>query len=270
MVSIMSTDSLQTGGPFANENEQIAKATQAIREDPSNAWAYCERGRAYLDDPSKQDQALADFDEAIRLDPNLARAYNGRGLVHKNRGDSDRSISEYNEALRRDRSLFQAWNNRGIAYRERRLFELALADLQEAIRLNPNAAAPYVNRGLVYRDMGKPELALAGLRPSHQPGPDAAARLCQSRRDPPPARGLRVPWPITPRSYGFSPRTARCTWPAPWLKSAGASITRPLQTTAPPCASTLTTRSRYTTEAQRTPIFTTTPQPSMTTRPLLA
>ena len=112
-------DWLSRGRACAAQGQQddaIGCYTEALREDPSNPWAYCERGRAYLDEPAKQDQALADFNEAIRLDPSLALAYNGRGLVYKNRGDLDQAITEYSEALRRDPSLFQAWNNRGAAY----------------------------------------------------------------------------------------------------------------------------------------------------------
>ena len=95
-------DSLSRGRAFAAQGRQedaIGCYTEALREDPSNPWAYCERGRVYLDEPAKQDQALADFNEAIRLDPSLALAYNGRGVVYKNRGDLDQAITDYSEAL---------------------------------------------------------------------------------------------------------------------------------------------------------------------------
>ena len=48
------------------------------------------------------DMAMADFSEAIKLDPSDAKAYCNRGLVYSFSGQYDKAIVAFTDAIRRD------------------------------------------------------------------------------------------------------------------------------------------------------------------------
>ncbi|GHT84011.1 hypothetical protein FACS1894137_06500 [Spirochaetia bacterium] len=127
----------------------IADFTQAIRLDPNDAGAYCERGNAYVD-KQDYDRAIADYNQAIRLDPNHTFAYNNRGSAYDAKQDYDRAIADYNQAIRLDPNDASAYNNRGNAYLNKQDYDRAIADYNQAIRLDPNNALVYNNRGFAY------------------------------------------------------------------------------------------------------------------------
>jgi tetratricopeptide (TPR) repeat protein len=77
----------------------IADSTEAIRLDPQNADAYCNRGDAHSDGYD-YDRAIADYSESIRLEPNVARLYLKRRLQYSRKGDYHKALADLREALR--------------------------------------------------------------------------------------------------------------------------------------------------------------------------
>ena len=67
-------------GQKGEHDKAIADCTEAIRLDPKDAKAYCNRGVAY-GSKGEYDKAIADFTEAIRLDPKY-----GRGVLQPGHG----------------------------------------------------------------------------------------------------------------------------------------------------------------------------------------
>lgn len=65
----------------ASSDRVIAKKTEIIAADPTDAVAYELRGEAYY---NKRDwnRAFEDCSAAIRIDPNFGRAYNCRGSAY--------------------------------------------------------------------------------------------------------------------------------------------------------------------------------------------
>ena len=59
----------------------------ALRLDPLQVNAHCQRGRAWAAQ-KKYDKAIADFDEAIRLDPRYPDAHSGRAWTLATSPDS--------------------------------------------------------------------------------------------------------------------------------------------------------------------------------------
>jgi len=72
----------------------IADFTEAIRLDPTSAFAYCLRAAAYCD-KDDCDSAIADYTEAIRLKPEDAEAYYNRGLAYQEQGHHAEAESDF-------------------------------------------------------------------------------------------------------------------------------------------------------------------------------
>jgi hypothetical protein len=86
-------------GSSSSGDNAVSKFDQAIRLNPTDAWAYYARAGAWLN-KGKYDKALSDYDEALRLDPNNARFINDRGFTWHMKGNDDKALSDYAEAIR--------------------------------------------------------------------------------------------------------------------------------------------------------------------------
>ena len=103
------------------------------------AVIYCLRGLAR---GGKNDvpAAITDFNEAIRLSPELAFAFNQRGKAWLADGNSTmKAIADFNEALRLNPVFDSAYNNRALAWATMGEMEKAIADFRAAISLDPDA-----------------------------------------------------------------------------------------------------------------------------------
>jgi tetratricopeptide (TPR) repeat protein len=149
----------------SSADQQIAGCTAAIQSGKWSgkglAWAFNDRGFAYLLSENGLDHALADFTEAIRLDPNDAVAYANRGIIYQRNGDLDQAIAEYDEAIRLDPTYVFGFQNRGNAYRREGEFDRAIADFSEAIRLDPTFTVALKSRGSAYLAKGDIDKAIA-------------------------------------------------------------------------------------------------------------
>ena len=89
-------------GGWAHHNKgqydtAISDYNKAIEINPRDAWAYNNRGVAYLV-KRQDDRAITDFTEAIELNPRLADAYNNRGLAYYLKDQYDKACSDWNRA----------------------------------------------------------------------------------------------------------------------------------------------------------------------------
>ena len=200
MPSVTTTAATPTG-PRATD-KAIADYTEAIRLNPKDAAAHCDRGRAYAD-KGDLDKANADYTEAIRLDPDYKRRLplriatgrmpTGLARIRQNdcqlqRGHSARpricrclllpgfgplpqgrarqGYCRLSEAVWLDPKHAKAYCNRGGVYYVKGEHDKAIADFTEAARLDPQFAKAYYGRAVVYEkknDKAKAEEDL--LRP---------------------------------------------------------------------------------------------------------
>src|SRR5262245_19162442 len=94
-VGLVVASSAALAGPLQDCNNaswdrdrQIHGCTAIIRRDKKAAWAYSNRGAAYLN-KGEHDSAVADYSEAIRLKPSDAAAHAWRGTAYYAKGDYD-------------------------------------------------------------------------------------------------------------------------------------------------------------------------------------
>ena len=111
----------------------IEAFTQALQQNPSNAYAYVERARAHAVLGERQD-AIADLDRAIELDPNNAVAYRDRGTSKSSLRDYEGEIADLDEAIRLSPDNDRSYYNRGVARANLRDYEGALDDYAGSVR----------------------------------------------------------------------------------------------------------------------------------------
>ena len=202
----------------AAQNKSLAAAIElfdgAIRLEPSNAAAHCNRGTVLLE-LNELHAALASYDRAVTLKADYAVAYCNRGNVlrklrrwdealvsydraneinplhaevHCNRGNVlrelnqlDEALCSYNDAIRLNPQLAEAYSNRGTVLCLLQQFDAALASYDRAIAINPRYAEAYCNRGLLLHDLGGYPAALDSYARALAVRPDfAEARLNRS------------------------------------------------------------------------------------------
>src|SRR5437879_5041478 len=73
----------------------IARATEEIKKNPTDAKNFMGRGYAYAAN-GDHERAIADLDYAIKLDPNMADAYAIRGMKRLEMGDHRAAIFDFN------------------------------------------------------------------------------------------------------------------------------------------------------------------------------
>jgi tetratricopeptide (TPR) repeat protein len=140
-------------------NKAIADHTEAIRLDPKLAAAYCGRAGAYARKES-YDSALTDLNKAIELNPKDADTFCARGFTYEKKGDRDKAIADYTEAIRLNPKDAEAFAYRGDAWLAKNDYDKAIADLSQAIRLDPKNVALFYDRATAYRERGDYDKAI--------------------------------------------------------------------------------------------------------------
>lgn len=179
----------------------------AIRLEPANAAAHCNRGTVLLELNELQaalasydravnlkadyavahanrgnvlrklqrwDEALASYDRATAINPSHAEVHCNRGNVLKELNQLDAALCSYNEAIRLNPQLAEAYSNRGTVQRMLEMFDAALASYDRAIAINPRFAEAHCNRGLLLHDMGRYPAALESFGQAIAIRPDFA------------------------------------------------------------------------------------------------
>jgi tetratricopeptide (TPR) repeat protein len=149
----------------------VALLTQIIKADPTNAFAYLNRGGAEAS-AGEVTLAISDFSVAIGLKPDLVEAWYDRGttLTHMRRFES--AIADFTEAIRLKPDLALAYCNRGLANFQLSHYDEALVDYSIAIERDPKLTYCFLNRGSLYLTLGDYQKAIDDLSEalSEKPG----------------------------------------------------------------------------------------------------
>lgn len=123
--------------------EAIVEYTRAIELRP-DATAILNRGQDYMR-MLQFDLAIADFTKAIEMNPIDAFAYLQRGIAYINKGFRDATmyalaIADFTKSIDLNPDDAKLYDNRGYAYALSGQYVLAAADLNNAIRLSKDPA----------------------------------------------------------------------------------------------------------------------------------
>lgn len=117
--------------------EKLAQCEAAIRENPTLASGYCERG-LLLRDLKRYDEALAAFEHAIQLDPALAFAYSGKGVVLIDLQCYEEALQAFDQVIERDPTYVRAYKNKGGTLMCLKRYKEAIATFEKASQLDPS------------------------------------------------------------------------------------------------------------------------------------
>ncbi len=143
-------------------DEAIDYYTREIRANPDSAYPYVGRGLIWRE-KGETEIAIADFDDAIRLEPTYGGAYINRGLAWTDQKKYHEAIADFNRAIRCDPASSGGFQKRGVAWICLNEYGKAMADLDEAIRLGPKDFYGWINRGYVWSKKQEYDKAIADL-----------------------------------------------------------------------------------------------------------
>ncbi len=87
----------------------VDECNDELQSDPSNAKAYCNRGKAWI--ILHQDrQGLEDLSHSISLAPKMIEAYKERALCYKRQGEYEHAIEDLSDVIRLEASRYEDMN----------------------------------------------------------------------------------------------------------------------------------------------------------------
>lgn len=125
----------------------------AVETDPQNAYAYINRGLAYLD-LQKLDLALSDESKAIDLDPEIAWAYEKRGSILEKMGKPDQALQDYEKATRVDDEDADAYCDEGYLLEKKGRYQDAVLCFTQAVQADSDLRDAYLGRADAYDALG--------------------------------------------------------------------------------------------------------------------
>jgi len=145
----------------------ISDYTAAVNLQPDLVEAWYNRGTTFMH-LHRYEKALADFTEAVRLKPDFALAYCNRGLANFQLGDYDHALVDYSVALQQDNGCYL---NRGTLYLTLGEYQKAIDDLTRAIGDKPSNAIALSRRGQAHEALGQSSQALDDFRTALEADP---------------------------------------------------------------------------------------------------
>jgi tetratricopeptide (TPR) repeat protein len=141
-------------------DRRIRGCTDRIRQFPSDATAFFNRGFAYL---SKGDLnlAIADHTNVVQIDPGFAAAYYHRGIAYEISGRYDPAIADFGKTVEVNPRHGEAFDARARIYLKTDQRTLALRDAERAVSIDRFNAKFLNTRAQVYEALGQTKAAIA-------------------------------------------------------------------------------------------------------------
>jgi tetratricopeptide (TPR) repeat protein len=132
-----------------NYGQAMEEFAEAIKIDPTYAFAFCSRAHAYKT-MHDYNSAIRDYTAAIQLDPSDSTLYSSRAYLRDLQKDYRGAILDYNEAIGFDPTKAELYWTRGTVWQSLDDFGSAIKDFTEAIRFKPTETQYYLSRGYAW------------------------------------------------------------------------------------------------------------------------
>lgn len=137
-------------------------------------WHHRNLGKAFYENPTTKNEAIAELKAALDLAPGSARERINYGLALLRAERTDEGVAELERAQKQDPAIPHTWFNLGIAYKRAGRYPEALAQLEGMVQRVPDDAIAHYNLGVLYNLAGKPEQAIAAFERSARVDPNLA------------------------------------------------------------------------------------------------
>ncbi|MDQ1472973.1 MAG: hypothetical protein QOJ99_4453, partial [Bryobacterales bacterium] len=112
-------------------------------------------GKAFYENPTTANEAIAEFKKALDLAPNSNREKLNYALALIHGGKAPDGVAILKEVQRRDAKLPHTWFNLGIYYRKNGDAELGATQFEAMLKLTPEEPIAHYQLGALYKQLGK-------------------------------------------------------------------------------------------------------------------
>ena len=131
-------------------------------------------GKAFYENPTTQQQAVAEFKAALDLAPASARERVNYGLALLKAAKSDEGVAQLLQAQKQDPSIPHTWFNLGIVYKKASEYAKATVQFEQMVKLVPDEPVSRYNLGYLYKLNEKPADALREFEAAAKLDPNLA------------------------------------------------------------------------------------------------
>jgi tetratricopeptide (TPR) repeat protein len=137
-------------------------------------------GKAFYENPTTQQQAVAEFQQALAIAPDSARDKLNYALaLLKVQGHEEEAIKLLQEVQRQDPSLPHSWFNLGIYYKHQGDAQQAIAQFEGMLARTPDEAIAHYQLGTLYNQINRRKEAQAQFEKAAELDPQLAAARFQ-------------------------------------------------------------------------------------------
>jgi tetratricopeptide (TPR) repeat protein len=137
-------------------------------------------GKAFYENPTTQQQAVAEFQQALQIAPDSARDKLNYALaLLKVQGREDEAIKLLQEVQRQDPTLPHTWFNLGIYYKHQGDTKEAIEQFEGMLARTPDEAIAHYQLGTLYNQMNRRSEAQAQFEKAAELDPQLAAARFQ-------------------------------------------------------------------------------------------
>lgn len=146
---------------MAKSESAIYYYDKAIKSNPINAAAYCNRGLLYIykDHPNFK-KAINDFNMALKIDPKDSKYLYNRGVALAYMGKYNEAIKDFTAAIVINPNYWAAHSNRGSAHMILKNYKQGFLDYDSALKINPGDIIALSNRADNYLKLGQYEKSI--------------------------------------------------------------------------------------------------------------
>lgn len=143
-------------------------AAQTNSDLATRLWQYRNLGKAFYENPTTQNECVAEFKKALELEPNSLREKLNYGLALVRAANNPEGLKLLEEVQRLDPKLPHTWFNLGIHWKKQGDAERAIPQFQQMVKLVPGESKGWYNLGASLKLGGQTEEALKAFERAAQ------------------------------------------------------------------------------------------------------
>ena len=154
--------------------------TAQTNTDPATRlWQYRNLGKAFYENPTTQNECVAEFKKALDLEPSSLREKLNYGLALVRAANNPDGLKLLEEVQRLEPKLPHTWFNLGIHWKKQGDAERAIPQFTQMVKLAPSEPKGWYNLGASLKLGGQNEEALKAFERASQLDPTLAAARFQ-------------------------------------------------------------------------------------------